>query len=105
VALRARDEAERVEARAEDGAATIAVRDDGPGMSAEQQARAFDRFYRGAGGGGGAGLGLALVRRVAEMHGGRVGFAAGLGGKGIGVEIVLRAVDDRQHGRDGSALT
>jgi two-component system sensor histidine kinase QseC len=94
----------RVEARAGGGEVTIAVRDDGPGMGAEQRARAFDRFYRGAGEGGGAGLGLALVRRVAEMHGGRVGFAAGLDGRGIGVEIVLPAVDDRQHGRAGAAV-
>lgn len=81
----------RVEARAEAGNVTIAVRDDGPGMTAEQRARAFDRFYRGGPDGGGAGLGLALVSRVAEMHGGRVRFAAGLDGKGLGVEIVLPA--------------
>ena len=94
----------RVEARAEAGEVKIVVRDDGPGMTQEQQARAFDRFYRAGPGGGGAGLGLALVRRVAEMHGGRVGFAAGIDGKGIGVEIALPAVDDRQHGRGGGAL-
>lgn len=81
----------RIEARAQAGSVTIAVRDDGPGMTEEQQARAFDRFYRGGPQAGGAGLGLALVKRVAEMHGGRVQFAAGLDGKGLGVEIVLPA--------------
>jgi two-component system sensor histidine kinase QseC len=80
----------RVEARADGGEVTIAVRDDGPGMSAEQQARAFDRFHRGPEGGG-AGLGLALVKRVAEMHGGEVRFGTGLDGKGLGVELVLPA--------------
>jgi signal transduction histidine kinase len=84
----------RIEARAEAGEVTIAVRDDGPGMTEAQRARAFDRFYRGGPDGGGAGLGLALVRRVAEMHGGRVAFTAGLDGKGLGVEMVLPA-DDR----------
>ena len=33
--------------------------------------------------------GLALVRRVAELHGGEVVFAAGLDGRGLGVEVVL----------------
>jgi two-component system sensor histidine kinase QseC len=79
----------RVEASTGGGEVTIAVRDDGPGMTAEQQARGFDRFYRGAAEGGGAGLGLALVKRVAEMHGGHVRFAAGLDGRGLGVELVL----------------
>jgi signal transduction histidine kinase len=79
----------RIEASADGGEVTIAVRDDGPGMTAEQRARAFDRFYRAATDGSGAGLGLALVRRVAEMHGGYVHFAAGLDGKGLGVELVL----------------
>jgi len=78
----------RVESYEDDRGVTLAVRDDGPGMTAEQQARAFDRFYRGQGGGG-AGLGLALVRRVAEMHGGQVRFAAGLDGKGLGVELLI----------------
>ena len=94
----------RVEARAEGGGVTIAVRDDGPGMTDEQRARAFDRFYRAAADGGGAGLGLALVRRVAEMHGGRVCFAAGIDGQGLGVELVLPPVDDPQHGRAGAAV-
>ena len=79
----------RVEARAFAGEVVIAVRDDGPGMTAEQQSRAFDRFYRGTTDSVGAGLGLALVRRVAELHGGSVRFAAGLNGRGVGVELVL----------------
>jgi len=67
----------------------ITVRDDGPGMTAEQQSRAFDRFYRGTSDSAGAGLGLALVKRVIELHGGSVRFSAGLNGRGLGVEIVL----------------
>jgi len=79
----------RISASEVRGEMTLTVRDDGPGMTAEQQARAFDRFYRATSEGGGAGLGLALVKRVAELHGGEVRFTSGLDGRGLGVEIVL----------------
>ena len=79
----------RIAAHQAQGRTVIAVLDDGPGMSGEQRARAFDRFFRGTVDGTGAGLGLALVKRVAEMHGGEVRFASGLDGRGLGVEIVL----------------
>ncbi|GAB4477147.1 MAG: ATP-binding protein [Burkholderiaceae bacterium] len=78
----------RVQARAGDTAVRLAVRDDGPGMTAEQRDRAFDRFYRGAEGGG-AGLGLALVKRIAELHGGSAALVDGIDGRGVGIEVVL----------------
>ncbi len=79
----------RLSASEANGVTTIAVRDDGPGMTAEQKARAFDRFYRATSDGSGAGLGLALVKRVAELHGSEVRFSSGLDGRGLGVEIVM----------------
>ena len=59
------------------GLAVLELADDGPGMSADQAARAFDRFYRaddarGRAGGGGAGLGLAIVHSLVAAHDGRV---------------------------------
>jgi signal transduction histidine kinase len=70
----------------ETGGAVLEVADDGPGMSAPDAARAFDRFHRGAGGDGhdgelnghgadgadaiGSGLGLSIVHAIAAAHGG-----------------------------------
>jgi signal transduction histidine kinase len=55
--------------------ARIAVCDRGPGLSAEEQARIFDRFVRGAASEGtsGLGLGLYLCRAIVEQHGGTIG--------------------------------
>jgi signal transduction histidine kinase len=61
--------------RCADDQLQIWVRDDGPGIDLDEQDRLFERFARGAGGRGrseGAGLGLAIVRAIAESHGGTV---------------------------------
>jgi signal transduction histidine kinase len=52
------------------------VEDDGPGVPEDQRERVFDRFHRTDAArdraSGGVGLGLAIVRAIAEAHGGRV---------------------------------
>jgi two-component system, chemotaxis family, CheB/CheR fusion protein len=62
-------------ARRGPGTARIEVRDGGPGLSADEQARIFDRFVRGAASQGtsGLGLGLYLCRAIVEQHGGTIG--------------------------------
>ena len=59
--------------------ATVAVADEGPGLSAEGLDRVFDRFWRAQAsrdrGSGGAGLGLSIVRAIVEQHGGRISVA------------------------------
>jgi two-component system OmpR family sensor kinase len=58
------------------GSAVLEVADSGPGLSAEQAAHVFERFYRGdpsrSRDHGGAGLGLAIVAAIVEAHGGAV---------------------------------
>ncbi len=56
--------------------ARVEVRDGGPGLSAENQRRVFDRFARARGTDDdtrGLGLGLYLCRAIIEAHGGRLG--------------------------------
>jgi two-component system OmpR family sensor kinase len=69
---------------ADDTHAVIEVSDNGPGMSAEQAARAFERFYRADPSRsrlhGGAGLGLAIVAAIVETHGGGVDATSAAGG-------------------------
>jgi signal transduction histidine kinase len=59
-----------------EGSVWLVVDDDGPGVPVADRERVFDRFTRldeGRGrAGGGAGLGLAMVRSIAERHGGTV---------------------------------
>jgi two-component system sensor histidine kinase MprB len=52
----------------------LEIRDHGPGFAEEDRPLVFDRFYRSAAARAmpGAGLGLAIVREVAEAHGGTV---------------------------------
>ncbi|MEA2156242.1 MAG: two-component system, OmpR family, sensor kinase, partial [Solirubrobacteraceae bacterium] len=55
------------------GRARVTVADEGPGLSADEAAHAFERFWRGPGArSGGSGLGLAIVRAIAERHGGTI---------------------------------
>ena len=78
------------------GWAWIAVRDEGPGIAADDADRVFDRFYRAgqqqspatvpSTGQRRAGLGLAIVRQIAESHGGTVALHSELG---IGSTFVI----------------
>jgi PAS domain S-box-containing protein len=63
-----------VEARS----ARVSVRDQGPGLTPDQQQRMWERFYQGAAPGyqgpdGGLGLGLAIAKVIIEQHQGQVG--------------------------------
>jgi signal transduction histidine kinase len=58
----------------------ISVRDSGPGIPRDQQARIFEKFERADVEGGskpGTGLGLFIARSIAEAHGGSLDVSSG----------------------------
>lgn len=50
----------------------IAVENDGPPLTPEEEAHIFDKFFQRRGQGFGAGLGLTICKGVVEAHGGRI---------------------------------
>lgn len=62
----------------------LAIEDNGPGIDADLQPHVFDPFMRGESSrsrqGGGSGLGLAVVKAIADAHGGRVSCRSGAEG-------------------------
>ena len=71
-----------VAARSADGEVEISVRDTGIGIPADSLRAVFDLFTQLESSAGGLGLGLALVRNLAEMHGGSVEATSEGPGKG-----------------------
>jgi two-component system, OmpR family, phosphate regulon sensor histidine kinase PhoR len=72
-----------VRCRSENGRHAVEVHDLGIGIPREEQARVFDKFYRGRHASAldvqGVGIGLALVKHVAESHGGSVAVESTVG--------------------------
>jgi signal transduction histidine kinase len=77
----------------EGGGVVLEVRDRGPGIPPEQQARIFEKFYKGPG--GGAGLGLAIAKQIAELHRGTITVTSQVG-LGTTFRVALPAVDENE---------
>jgi len=82
-----------VSATADEGRATVRVRDNGYGIPPERIGKLFRMFsqvpeHRARTGGGGLGIGLALSRHLIELHGGTVGAKSA--GLGKGSEFTIR---------------
>jgi two-component system OmpR family sensor kinase len=73
----------------------VSVRDYGPGLTPEQAARVFEKFYRVDSGltraTEGTGLGLAICRGIVEAHGGQISVEA-TPGQGCAFIVTLPTV-------------
>jgi signal transduction histidine kinase/DNA-binding response OmpR family regulator len=82
-----------IAASAREGEALIEVRDDGEGIDAQLLPRVFDLFVQGQRSldrsQGGLGLGLTLVKRLVELHQGRVEAESAGAGRGSAFRIFL----------------
>jgi two-component system OmpR family sensor kinase len=80
-------------------AVVLDVQDDGPGMTAEQAQRVFERFYRADQArnrsSGGTGLGLAIVAGLVAAHGGTVSVRTAPG-QGADFQVKLPLSPDAQ---------
>jgi signal transduction histidine kinase len=87
-----------ITALAAGGRFDISVRDTGPGIAPEHQARIFEEFQQVDDSNtrkkGGTGLGLAISKRIIEMHGGRIGVQSAPGvGSTFWISIPIRAAE------------
>lgn len=72
----------------DDDAYVFDVRDEGPGISAEQIELVFEKFQRGPDGNG-AGLGLAICRAISRAHGGDVVAVSRAPQRGLSMQLRL----------------
>jgi two-component system OmpR family sensor kinase len=81
-----------VDVQQDGGSAVVTVRDEGPGIPAEQVPYLFTRFFRGDPArprADGSGLGLAIAQAAAAAHGGRVEFLGNAPGAVFRVTLPL----------------
>jgi len=80
---------------------TVRVRDNGPGIAAEETKHIFDEFYRGekvkAPGQKGLGLGLFMAKRIVEYHGGNIDLETTTD---KGSEFIIRLLTGGAHGQE-----
>ncbi|MCY1675878.1 ATP-binding protein [Pseudarthrobacter sp. SL88] len=90
--------------RSKEGLVSISVTDQGEGLSAEDQERVFERFYRVDSARsrhtGGTGLGLSIVKHVASNHGGEVTLWS-QPGQGSTFTLRLPEMEGPEAGPDG----
>jgi signal transduction histidine kinase len=101
-AVKFTDEGDRISivGRGDDSTAVIEIADSGEGIEPVELPRIFDRFSRANGhpaANGGTGLGLAMVKAVAEAHGGTVEVRSGVG-RGTTFSLRIPGLEGDAHG-------
>ena len=95
----------QVEVARSNGHAVLVVADQGPGLTPEEAAHVFDRFYRGeqARGRPGTGLGLSIVSALATAHGGRA-YARPASERGAQFVVELPLMPSAAQPADGGTM-
>jgi signal transduction histidine kinase len=73
-----------------DGAAVFSIRDQGPGIPADEAAAVFEKFVQAKSnrnGTGGTGLGLAICKQIVSLHGGDIRVVSTAGGACLQVAL------------------
>jgi signal transduction histidine kinase len=90
-----------IKASSANGSFTVAVRDTGPGIGADDQGRIFEEFRQADSSitrkKGGTGLGLSISKRIVEMHGGRI-WVDSMPGQGSTFSFTVPVTVERQAG-------
>jgi two-component system OmpR family sensor kinase len=92
-----------VDAGVEGEQAILTVRDDGPGVSPEDQDRVFERFYRGGGAASGSGIGLAIARELASLMNGTITLSSRPGATSFRL-VLPRAPSPAPFSRENALL-
>lgn len=84
-----------VETRGGGSRVVVSVTDTGRGLTADEQTKVFERFYRAdPDGPGGSGIGLTIARSIVQRHGGRITATSPGLGHGSTFTIELPAADE-----------
>jgi signal transduction histidine kinase len=96
----------------QEGQARVEVCDHGPGLTLDQQAQVFERFYRvpgmehRSGSGAGLGLGLYICQTIISRHGGQVGVESAVGqGSTFFFTLPLSGESERRGAIEGPVTT
>src|SRR5581483_3536987 len=96
-----------LEMRVDGGEAVITITDNGVGIPAELLPRIFDLFVQSNRSldrsQGGLGIGLSVVRRLIEMHGGRVSAASDGPGSGARFELIVPVMSPPTQKREAQS--
>ena len=94
-----------IKASSTNGSFTVAVQDNGPGISTADQGKIFEEFQQADNSAtkkkGGTGLGLSISRRIVELHGGKLWVESELG-KGSVFSFTLPIQVERRPSNEGA---
>ncbi|MCQ4087655.1 DUF4118 domain-containing protein [Saccharibacillus sp. JS10] len=95
-----------IEAKVSEDTLVLSIADEGSGLTAGEEQRVFEKFYRSDSTlhVSGTGLGLAICKGIADLHGGEIAIASRTDGKQgaiVWVRLPLPEMPEKRSGQDG----